>query len=84
MGSPKDRLTEDQVAGTLRNPMSGSTRETGIPNHCEASMAPKNERVGKPIGIAYNWEIWSLLYCANYEDKLMDSSLRLPKWFFGH
>ena len=42
--------------------MSGSTRETRGPNHGEASEAPTDERVGKPIGIAYNWEIWSLLY----------------------
>jgi hypothetical protein len=27
--------------------------------------APTDKRVGKRTGIAYNWEVWSLLYCAD-------------------
>ncbi|MCH7686879.1 MAG: site-specific DNA-methyltransferase, partial [Planctomycetes bacterium] len=42
--------------------MSGSTRETSGLHHGVASEAPTNERVGKPIGVAYNGETWSLLY----------------------
>jgi len=42
--------------------MSGSTRETRGQRHGVASEAPTDERVGKQIGVAYNEEIWSLLY----------------------
>jgi hypothetical protein len=42
--------------------MSGSTRGTRGLHHGEASEAPTDERVGKLIGVAYNAEIWSLLY----------------------
>ena len=45
--------------------MSGSTRETRGLDHGTAIEAPTDERVGKQIGVAYNWEIWSLLYWAS-------------------
>lgn len=64
--------------------MSGSTRETRGLGHGRAIEAPTDERVGKRLGTAYDWEIWSLLYSNAKLTNLIEraSTSRVPPAFF--